>query len=334
MSIAAQRNAIRHLLNEKEPADAMAAYYAVYHPERRLSLVTYPAKGERAAGYVALARTGLDLFRPVLTMRLPMAGQELDLEAGVSLLYQALQPGQPVIIHTMSNYLPLLRALFQIDSEQHLRLLKLERRRFEPIVNIFVTRVNSQDTATRFIVRNPPGDPRGEIVASAGINWQTPSFADVAVFTHAGYRRQGYGRSVVAAQVQHLLDQGITPLYTVAGNNQPSVELAEAVGFIDTLNRAIRCLLRMAIAARNDAVHQVGAAFERRLGAGQWSRQQERAKQHDLHAHLTSALAVYQPKETQKDMIKSAPPICILDSSVTGSLMKCSLVACYLVSCQ
>ena len=67
-----KRRAIRHLLREDDPADAMAAYYALYHPDDKTTLVVPPTtEGQRANGYVALSRTGIDLFRPLVTMRLP-----------------------------------------------------------------------------------------------------------------------------------------------------------------------------------------------------------------------------------------------------------------------
>ena len=66
--LAADRRAIRALLDEHSPSDAAASYYAFYHPDRQTQLLPYPAGAERAQGYVALSRTGLDLFRPLLTL--------------------------------------------------------------------------------------------------------------------------------------------------------------------------------------------------------------------------------------------------------------------------
>ncbi len=242
MNLPAQRRAIRLLLNEQDAADAMAVYYAYHHPEGRTALVTYPATAEVARGYVCLSRTGIDLFRPLLTMRLPRLAEsvgELDLDAGIDLIYQALSPESPSILHIPTTYMPLIRAIFTIEQEQTLRLFRLDHRRFEPLINIFVTQSNSPDGLPRFIVRNPPGDPQGDIVASASLNWQSPNFADIAVRTHPDYRRQGYGRSVVASLVQYLLRQGRTPLYSVDTQNAASVDLAQSVGFVDTLTRTV-----------------------------------------------------------------------------------------------
>ncbi|GAB4158273.1 MAG: hypothetical protein Fur0021_28020 [Candidatus Promineifilaceae bacterium] len=242
MDLTTPRRAIRPLLNERDAADALAVYYAFHHPENRTTLVTYPPDAGVARGYVCLARTGIDLFRPLVTMRLPKLGEsggELDLDAGIDLIYRALLPESPVILHIPTTYLPLIRAIFHIEQEQTLRLFRLDRRRFQPLINIFVTQANSPDGLPRFIIRNPPGDPQGEIAASASLNWQSPNFADIAVRTHPNYRRQGYGRSVVASLVEQLLRQGRTPLYSVDAQNAASIELAQSVGFVDTLARTV-----------------------------------------------------------------------------------------------
>ena len=83
MDLTESRRAIQLLLNERRPADAMAAYYAFYYPEEKSQLVTYPldAGPGKAAGYVAFSRTGMDLFRPYVTLRLPIN----DMAASVDL---------------------------------------------------------------------------------------------------------------------------------------------------------------------------------------------------------------------------------------------------------
>ena len=83
MTLAQKRRAIRALLNENRPADAQAAYYAFHHPEDKTNLVTYQDANDSVTGYVCLSRTGIDLFRPLVTLRLPLTsdGISLDLSA-------------------------------------------------------------------------------------------------------------------------------------------------------------------------------------------------------------------------------------------------------------
>lgn len=230
-----KRQAIRHLLREREPADAMAAYYALHHPEDKTTLVVPPASGEsiRPGGYVALSRTGIDLFRPLVTMRLPTDHDADATEQAADLLRLALGSGQPVILSFPQRYGPLIHALFDVQSEERLRLYVLDPQRFEPIVNVLVTQSTGPGGLPRFTIRSSQTGEE-EVVASASLNWQSPNFAEIAVNTRPQYRRQGWGRSVVAAMSQRLLETGRTPLYAVSEDNSPSIQLAESVGFVDT----------------------------------------------------------------------------------------------------
>ena len=224
--LAANRRAIRHLLDERSPVDAAAGYYAFYHPDAQTQLLPYPAGADRAQGYVALSRTGLDLFRPLLTLRLPIQ----DMVASTNVIYQTMAAGTAVILLGPVAYLPLLQALFEIHSEEHLDVLVLDRARFEPIINVLVSSSTGPNGLPRFIIRNN-GSREQEVMASSGINWQTPHFAEISVNTVAGHQRQGWGTSVAAAMVHYLLENGRTPLYAVAQQNTASQQLARSIGF-------------------------------------------------------------------------------------------------------
>ena len=239
-SLMDQRRAIRRLLSADDPANAMAIYYAFHHPDDKTTLVVAPEGSMHADGYIALSRTGIDLFRPLVTMRLPtdrdptLPGQQ----ATVDLLHQALDPGRPVILNIPARYLSLIQAVFDIQSVEYLRLFQLKPQHFQPIINVLVTRTDGPNNLPRFSIRS---NQRGEeeIVATASLNWLSPTFAEIGVTTRPQYRRQGWGRSVVAAMAQYLLDLGLTPLYVVSEENQPSIQLAETIGFTDTGAREV-----------------------------------------------------------------------------------------------
>ncbi|MBP6015681.1 MAG: GNAT family N-acetyltransferase [Candidatus Promineofilum sp.] len=234
----AERRAVRRLLQENEPMDAMAAYYAFHHPDDKTTLVLSPkgveSAGEaRADGYVALSRTGIDLFRPLVTMRLPTDRDRAAVEAAADLLGRAVAPGQPVILSIPVRYRPLIDALFDVQSEERLRLLALEPARYEPIVNVLVRRSDSQSGLPRFSISSSLSGQE-EVVATASLNWQSPRFGEIAVNTRPQHRRQGWGRSVVAALSGYLIDSGRRPLYVVSVENDASAGLAESIGFTDT----------------------------------------------------------------------------------------------------
>jgi GNAT superfamily N-acetyltransferase len=227
MDIVAQRRAIRPLLDEKSTADALASYYAFYHPDGKTSLVVHPPGANVAQGYLALSRTGLDLFRPLVTLRLPLT----DHEGSAELVGTALPADAPVLLYAPIDHGPLLHAFFDVQTEEKLRVLVLDRGRYQPVINVLVTQEKTPSGLPRFVIRS--SQDRDRVVAAASANWQTPFFAEISAYTEADQRRQGWGRSVVAALCQYLLDNGRTPLYAVGEENQPSLLLAESSGFVD-----------------------------------------------------------------------------------------------------
>ena len=229
-TLAQKRRAIRPLLDERKPADGMAVYYAFYHADERTQLLTYPPEGSPARAYAAVSRTGIDLFRPLLTLRL---GED-EPEAAADLIHGALRPGASLFIHAPAEYRPLLAALFDVSAEKELLLYRLDASRFEPIVNVLVMKSPTPDGMARYIIRPTGPQSEGEIGASASLNWQTRHFAEISVYTNPQYRQRGWGRSVVAALVKDVLEGGRTPLYEVERQNEASRNLARSVGFVNT----------------------------------------------------------------------------------------------------
>jgi ribosomal protein S18 acetylase RimI-like enzyme len=233
-----RRPIIGHLLDERQPADTTAVYFAYYHGVERTRLVTSPPEAERAEGYVLLAQTGMDLFRPFLTLRLPP-----DMEQATKLIYAALRPEtatsasseQAVILNTPDEYMPLIRACFAIVSEEQLQVMVLDPAHFEPVVNVLVTQEMGVGGQPRFVIRHRAED--NQVLAVASVNWQTPHFADVSVNTKTNAQRQGYGRSVLAALINHLLGEGRRPIYMVRTDNAASIRLARSLGFFDSGRR-------------------------------------------------------------------------------------------------
>jgi len=204
----------------------MAAYFAFHHPDNMTQIITYPADAERAQGYAAFSRTGMDLFRPLVTLRLPQG----DMRAGAALIEQAVAAGTAVILSCRPQEYPLVQATFDIQTEETLLTYVLDRSRFEPIINVLVTNERGPNNLPRFVIQQSDGNNR-MMAASAGLNWLSPNFGEISVNTSPNYRRRGWGRSVVAAMVNYLLENGRTPIYVVSQQNEASMQLAERVGF-------------------------------------------------------------------------------------------------------
>ena len=67
-SLREQRTLASKLLDASNPVDAPTAYYTLYHDQARSALFV---RGERASvqGFVGRFQTGIDLFRPLVTLR-------------------------------------------------------------------------------------------------------------------------------------------------------------------------------------------------------------------------------------------------------------------------
>jgi predicted GNAT family acetyltransferase len=116
------------------------------------------------------------------------------------------------------------------------RVYRLSRDLFQPVINIFVTAEHGPDDWPRYEVRQSD-----RVLASAGVNWRSPRFAELYVYVDGAVRGRGYGKSVVARAAGDLLEAGITPLYVVAEDNTASIRTAQAVGFVDTGVREYVC---------------------------------------------------------------------------------------------
>jgi GNAT superfamily N-acetyltransferase len=238
-SLIRKRQAVQHLLSSHSPQDAMVSYYALYHPEDRTQLILHTAEGGRVDGFLALCRTGMDLFRPLLTMRAD------NRETAADLISQAVQPELPVIIAVRLEQRSLIEAFFIVSSETIAGVHQLERSSFHPVINVLVTRAPTPSGAPRFVIREQSFDrgarPAGAIVAQAGVNWRSPEFADIYVNTDPRVRGRGLGKSVVSALSNWLLEQNVTPLFTIAEDNDASRRLATSLGYQDTGARQFLC---------------------------------------------------------------------------------------------
>lgn len=226
-SLEAQRAAVRQLLDEASPADAPTAYYALYHDAARSKLFVHGDESGRVWGFAGVFQTGIDLFRPLLTLVC------LDAASARSVLKEALIPGRSYILFARANQVPLLRDLLRMDQVRILHILRLDPRRFRPVINVLARHETAYDGTPRCVIE------AGGAQAVAGLNWQSPSFAEVFVHTDPPLRGRGLGTSVVAGVTQAVLAEGRTPLYLVEESNKPSRRIAEALGYVDTGARQV-----------------------------------------------------------------------------------------------
>ncbi len=223
---------LQRLLDEHAPPDALAAYYLFHHSGDRVDVFTHaaPALG-RADGFLVRARTGLDLFRPVVTFR---ADTE---EAAQALFREGLPPNRPVYLIVPESLGPWAGKYLALTDLEPYRLYRFDANRQAPEINILVVSSTGPDGTPRCEIRaagNRPG-------AVAGVNWQSPRFAEIYVNAEPAVRGRGWGKSVVAALARLLNQTGRTALYLAGETNDASRRLAEAAGFVDTGHRVVMC---------------------------------------------------------------------------------------------
>jgi len=227
-SIDQLRSVIRPLVDDRSTADALAAYYAFYHPADRSEIFVHPP--EPAAGpvrgFLVRARTGMDLFRPLVTGRLP------DDETAQALFERGLLPGRPVYLTLPEAEARWANKYLQMTEVELHRIYRYAPEKYQAEINVMVVTSSGPDGLPHCEIR--AADRSGAV---AGINWQSPRYAEVYVYTDPAVRGRGWGKAVVRTLVASILKSGRLPLYVVAESNEYSIRLAEAVGFEDTGHR-------------------------------------------------------------------------------------------------
>ncbi len=210
-------------MSPTDPADALASYYALWHDARRTQITLHRDAQQRVTGYVTVSQTGVDLFRPLVTLR------ARDKKAVPDLLRAALSPNRPYQVTVPVALAPSLRDQMDFSRSSLNRIYILAPSRFQPIINVLVQRVAGADGTPRFQIES-----QGQIVAMSGTNWRSPTHAEVFVWVDAKGRGRGWGKSVVSACTATLLEERLRPLYLVEEGNQASIRIAESVGYVDT----------------------------------------------------------------------------------------------------
>lgn len=231
----AERYRLAPLLDPRLPRDAMVAYYGLQHPPDRVVVYGYYQVAHAPSGFLALAQTGYDLFRPIAV---PFVGSPAALRA---LLAVSLQRGRPVMMHLPVEQRAWAEEAVDLSDPHIVELYRLDTKAFRPEINVLVVPVSSPTGLPRFEVRS------GEVVrASAGVNWKGELFAEVYVESEPEAASQGHRRSALAAIAGQLLSEGRLPLYQIGEADVQSQAEAHWVGFRRTGERSLvaQALLR------------------------------------------------------------------------------------------
>jgi hypothetical protein len=192
-------------------------------------LYGYYGSQDTLNGFLAVAQTGFDLFRPIA---LPFVGKA---EALTTLLDLGLQSGRPYLVYLPLDQQSFLRDQYPHQPIQVSNLLRLDSRAFSPILNIMITRVDTAGGLPRFEIRSSV-----QGYAAAGINWMSSTYAEIYAEADEPGRRRGFTKSVLAALIDHLIAQQRGVLFRVADDDYDAFEDAFDLGFKPT---GVRTLL-------------------------------------------------------------------------------------------
>ncbi|MBN1178405.1 MAG: GNAT family N-acetyltransferase [Anaerolineae bacterium] len=220
------RRRARLMLDLSAPRDALAAYYALYHDAARTHILIEGTG--RVEGFLAICRTGHDLFRPFAVLR---ARSDL---AAAALLDRGLTPHRPYYVITTPDLQAIVEDVLSVYKAGANRIYRLALSRYAPSVNVLVVAVPRPEGAPHFVIRS-----EGRVVADSGVNWISPHFAELYVNVAPQAQGRGWGKAVLEACTSWVLRTGAQPLYVVSEENAPSIGLAESVGFVDTLSREL-----------------------------------------------------------------------------------------------
>ena len=210
------------LLDVRSAADALASYYALFHDCGRVQLFGYYPNAENLSGFLAIAQTGIDLFRSLV---IPFAGTRQGLQ---ELIKEAIPPGRHYLVYLPVEQQEYLIGMADLTDIQVSNLLRLDTRGFEPVINVLLERRQSPDGNPRFEIHSKGG------FAAAGINWRTEFAAEIYAEGDAlGYRR-GFTKSVLGALIHQMLQEKLTIFLRVPDDDYRSFEDAFDLGFKPT----------------------------------------------------------------------------------------------------
>ena len=220
------RRQARTLLDPSAPRDGMLTYYALHYDPQRTQLFIHQDEEGQAKGMLVVCRTGRDLFRLLALLRADSA------DTARSLLHN-LTPRRPYYLVTTIDLADVAAETLLVERSEVNLIYRLNLTNYAPQINVLVTPLPSATGGDpRFVIRS-----HGEVIAESGVNWRSPRFAELYVWTAEEARGRGWAKAVVSACASWAIRAGVQPLYIVAAGNEPSISLAKAVGFVDTGGR-------------------------------------------------------------------------------------------------
>ncbi|OGO20239.1 MAG: hypothetical protein A2Z14_15390 [Chloroflexi bacterium RBG_16_48_8] len=223
-----EREQLAPLLNKQSASDALAAYCALLHPMEKVKLYVSYDGGGRPNSFLAMAQTGMDLFRP---LAVPFVASPKNLR---DLLDAALSPGHPVLLSLPLEQRDWLDQSLLLSEMEITELLRLDPTSFKPIVNVLVMEVNMPSGLPRFEIRTRSGS-----YAAAGINWMGDRFSEIYLEADREAQIRGLGLSVISAMSTRLLEENRISLFGLDSTTELEFKDLSDIGYRSTGTRRI-----------------------------------------------------------------------------------------------
>jgi len=224
----ADRKQLAPLLNVDAVSDALATYCALHHPAEKLKLIVSSDGSGKPNGFLAIAQTGMDLFRPIAVpfVASPNIFQEL--------LRVALKAGQPVLLYLPLDQRDWLMDDLVLTETRITELLRIDPMSFRPIVNVLVFEVFTPSGLPRYEIRTKSGS-----YAAAGINWLGERFAEVYLEADHEAQVRGLSLAVLSAISNHLIEESRIPLFRSDDTNKLGYDELLSIGYRATGSRTL-----------------------------------------------------------------------------------------------
>lgn len=230
-----ERGTLARLLDLNSPADALPTYYALDHPCEKTLLYLYASDRAAPEGFLAIAQTGMDIFRPIIV---PFLSSGAALR---EMLSYVLTDRRPYLLLLPDERLPALEAHFDLQVLERETLYRLEESLFKPVQNVLVVEDVSPDGQPRYLLqsRRNPG-------IAAGVNWKSGRASEIYLTgLERGEVSEAALRSVASALVQRLLAERRMILIRMPQNATTVRTALEGLGFVSTHQRLALCEVQL-----------------------------------------------------------------------------------------
>jgi RimJ/RimL family protein N-acetyltransferase len=214
----ADKEVVESLIARGDAGDAVAAYYAWWHPEAWIHV-------HQGKDGVGLLLEGSGTLGPVSILRASSM-------AVVPVLIEAMSPGRRYLMAPW-DLADAIRGCLRMENTEHNAVFWLEPSQSAPKAEgTAATRVGGSQAVTIKVEGNAVIAAVGEAAVSrCWYLWKSPEFAEIGVRTDPAYREQGLGQAVVSAMLANLSEKGLKPLFVTNIENVASLRLADALGF-------------------------------------------------------------------------------------------------------